>query len=211
MKNSQNLPWVWVHRSPQRKKYCRGPILAYWPPCELSAHEFLLKRNKPKKERKKEREKGKRPTQWIIQCPFYFVAMYCFRAKKPPKPNSIISAAERTRPHPACPFSFPLSGSAPVKRAVCLSTRRHVRGDFCSHQLQNEKKKTTITDAQRRSPRCISSLWHFTGSRRGGTHPSWRGTSWEMKEWRGGEKGGDGWVGGNQSEVSSCTVQQQQQ
>lgn len=51
MKNSQNLPWVWVHRSPQRKKYCRGPILAYWPPCELSAHEFLLKRNKPTKKK----------------------------------------------------------------------------------------------------------------------------------------------------------------
>lgn len=26
-----NLPSVWVYRSPQRNKYCRGPILAYWP------------------------------------------------------------------------------------------------------------------------------------------------------------------------------------
>ena len=93
------------------------------------------------------------------------MATYCFRAKKNKKKTkkktqnqtAVISAAERTRSHPACPFSFPLSGSAPVKRAVCLSTRRHVRGDFCSHQLQNGKKKrmkerkTIITDAQRRS------------------------------------------------------------
>lgn len=43
-----NLPSVWVCRSPQRKKYCRGPILAYWPR-KLSAHEFVLKRKKNKK------------------------------------------------------------------------------------------------------------------------------------------------------------------
>lgn len=40
-----NLPPVRVYRSPQRKKYCRGPILAYWPR-ELPTHEFLLKRKK---------------------------------------------------------------------------------------------------------------------------------------------------------------------
>lgn len=43
-----NLPSVWVYRSPQRKKYCRGPILAYWPR-KLSAHEFVLKRKNKNK------------------------------------------------------------------------------------------------------------------------------------------------------------------
>lgn len=34
-----------MYRSPQRNKYCRGPILAYWPRW-LSMHEFLLKRKR---------------------------------------------------------------------------------------------------------------------------------------------------------------------
>ncbi len=58
-----------------------------------------------------------------------------------------------------------------------------------------------ITDAQRHSscrwfPRPNAFFRHFTGSDGRQTHPSSRGTSWEMK-------GGDG----IQSEVSICTVQ----
>lgn len=37
-----NLPSLGVYRSPQRNRYCRGPILAYWPR-KLSMQEFLPK------------------------------------------------------------------------------------------------------------------------------------------------------------------------
>lgn len=66
-----NLPSVWVYRSPQRNKYCRGPILAYWPR-KLPAHEFLFER----------KGKGGEPRSENLSCLYLsdFVAFCCLGA-----------------------------------------------------------------------------------------------------------------------------------
>lgn len=66
-----NLPSVWVYRSPQRNKYCSGPILAYWPR-KLPAHEFLFER----------KGKGGEPRSENLSCLYLsdFVAFCCLGA-----------------------------------------------------------------------------------------------------------------------------------
>lgn len=67
-----NLPSVWVYRSPQRNKYCRGPILAYWPRM-LPAQEFLFKRKE---------KKGREPWSVNLSCLYLsdFVTFCCLES-----------------------------------------------------------------------------------------------------------------------------------
>lgn len=126
--------------------------------------------------------------------------MYCFRAKEPQNQTAVISAAEGTRPHPACPFSYPLSGSAPVKRAVCLSTRSHVKGRFLQSPIAKTKKKTqqqpspTPKDAPTLSPLHFSLLALYRVPTRGNASILTRDKLRDEGVGGRGEKGGDGWV-----------------
>lgn len=125
-----NLPSVWVYRSPQRKKYCRGPILAYWPR-KLSAHEFVLKR----------KNKNKLNTDSMNRACLHlsdFLTIYRVKFVSQNKQRSYFSRWKKSF---AGPFCF-LSKSAPVSSG--LSTRRHV-GKFLQSPIAN------ITDAPRPS------------------------------------------------------------
>lgn len=177
-----NLPSVWVYRSPQRNKYCRGPILAYWPR-ELSAHEFLLKRK----------------TQQSINqsVPFSLAPLsdnLPFGVSEVKQPKQFISAAGRRSFSFTCPFF--LSKSAPVSSG--LSTRRHV-GNFCSHQLKTSPtpKDAPVTDGSPVRPHSSDTSAAPTAGKR---IPSSRGTSCEMK-------GGDGIQSGGE-QLQRCSTAQ---
>lgn len=114
-----NLPSVWVYRSPQRKKYCRGPILAYWPR-ELSAHEFLLKRKKT--------NNNLQSVNQFVRLGDYFQVSEQKKINNRKKGGEA-AISERDEPQLHSSPSSPRAHSGP-------STLRHVGGNFCSRQLQ---------------------------------------------------------------------------
>lgn len=177
-----NLPSVLAYRSPKRNKYCRGPILAYWPR-KLPAHEFLLSG----------KEKDANPGQWI--CPVLylgdFVAFCCSGALNLAL-QFLLSLNE---------FIQGSIYSSSPKAHQWASALADTLANFCSLQLQTSPtpQDSPLADVPNPpSPVRPHSAETFSGAQRRYTRPSLRGTSGEME-------GGDG----IQSEVRSCAAQQQ--
>lgn len=152
-----NLPSDWAYRSPQRNKYCRGPILAYWPR-KLSAHEFLLQRKKKNQ---------------LINESFFSLARLCNNSGyrfKLVNYNNQTNYFNRWRK--SFPFTCPslLSKSASVSSG--LPTRRHVR-NFCSHQTQTPPthKDTPLPDDSPVGPHSPDTLPCPTAGERIHPHP----------------------------------------
>lgn len=145
-----NLPSVWAYRSPQRNKYCRGPILAYWPR-KLPAHEFLFER----------KGKGREPrsVNLFLSLLERLCGVFLFGSTKPSTAVNCVAELIHSRLH-----FFLLSKSAPVSEC----SRRHV-GKFLQSPVAN------IIDAPRLSTcRCskppqsrpTAFFRHFSGAHR---------------------------------------------